>query len=108
MRVLTPISLYTTVFGSLMTMCASLGGLTVDPRSGTTGKLVSQVGDADEVWYDPGANNYYFAHGTQGEGAGATGVVNLTTEELLPAFQWRVPEFTPSLGTPKTATSSSP
>jgi hypothetical protein len=36
-----------------------LGGLTFDPRTGKTGKLVSQVGDADEVWYDLGANNYY-------------------------------------------------
>jgi len=44
----------------------SLGGLTVDPRTGKTGKLVSQVGEADEVWYDPGANQYYFAHGSRG------------------------------------------
>ena len=53
--------------GRLMTVCASLGGLTIDPRTGKTGKLVSQVGDSDEVWYNPGANSHYFAHGTQGE-----------------------------------------
>jgi DNA-binding beta-propeller fold protein YncE len=35
------------------------------------------------VWYDPGANNYYFAHGTQGGGAGAIGVVNAATEEFV-------------------------
>jgi hypothetical protein len=28
----------------LMTVCGSLGGLTVDPRTGKTGKLISQVG----------------------------------------------------------------
>jgi hypothetical protein len=69
--------------GRLMTVCGSLGGLTVDPRTGKTGKLVSQVGDADEVWYDPGANNYYFAHGTQGGAAGAIGVVNAATEAFV-------------------------
>jgi hypothetical protein len=69
--------------GRLMTVCGSLGGLTVDPRKGKTGKLVSQVGDADEVWCDPGTNNYYFAHGTQAGGAGAIGVVNAATEEFV-------------------------
>ena len=69
--------------GRLMTVCGSLGGLTLDPRSGKTGKLVSQVGDADEVWYDPGANRYYFAHGTQGGRTGAIGVVNAATEEFV-------------------------
>ena len=69
--------------GRLMTVCGSLGGLTVDPRTGKTGKLVSQVGDADEVWYDLGANNYYFAHGTQGGRAGAIGVVNAATEAFV-------------------------
>ena len=69
--------------GRLMTVCGSLGGLTVDPRTGKTGKLVSQVGDADEVWYDPGANNYYFAHGTQGGHAGAIGMVNAATEAFV-------------------------
>ena len=69
--------------GRLMTVCGSLGGLTVDPRTGKTGKLVSQVGDADEVWYDPGANSYYVAHGTQGGGAGAIGVVNATNEGFV-------------------------
>ena len=67
----------------LMTVCGSLGGLTIDPRTGKTGKLVPQVGDADEMWYDPGANNYYFAHGTQGGGARAIGVVNAATEEFV-------------------------
>jgi hypothetical protein len=66
-----------------MTVCGSLGGLTIDSRTGKTTKLVSQVGDADEVWYDPGANNYYFAHGTQRGGAEAIGVVNAATEEFV-------------------------
>jgi hypothetical protein len=45
--------------GRLMTVCGSLGGLTVDPRTGKTGKLVSQVGDADEVSskHTPGPSN---------------------------------------------------
>jgi hypothetical protein len=63
-----------------MTVCGSLGGLTIDPR---TGKRVSQVGDADEVWYDSGANNYYLPHGTQGGRDGAIGVVNVATEGFL-------------------------
>ena len=31
----------------------------------------------------PGANKYYFAHGTQGGNAGAIGVVNAATEEFV-------------------------
>jgi hypothetical protein len=73
--------------GRLMTVYGSLGGLTIDPRTGKTGKLVSQVGDADEVWYDLGANNYYFAHGTQGGRAGAIGVVNAATEGFVTSIR---------------------
>jgi hypothetical protein len=35
------------------------------------------------VWYDPGATQYYFAHGTQGGRGGAIGVVNAATEEFV-------------------------
>ena len=39
---LTLSGLVTGPYGRLMTVCGSLGGLTVDPRTGKTGKLVSQ------------------------------------------------------------------
>jgi hypothetical protein len=75
--------------GRLMTACGSVGGLSLDARTGQIGKTVSQVGDTDEVWYDPGTNSYYFAHTTQGAtelsmaAAGAVGVVNAATEEFV-------------------------
>jgi hypothetical protein len=47
--------------GRLMTVCGSVGGLSVDPRTGKAGNPVPEGSDADEVWYDPGANNYYFS-----------------------------------------------
>jgi hypothetical protein len=94
--------------GRLMTVCGSLGGLTVDPRTGKIGKLVSQVGDADEVWYEPGANNYYFAHGTQGGGAGAIGVVNATNEEFVTSIPMEGSGVHRLPSTPRTGTSSYP
>src|SRR5215472_4232261 len=45
----------------LMTVCGSVGGVTVDARDGKVGKPIHEGGDADEVWYDPGSGNYYFS-----------------------------------------------
>lgn len=47
--------------GRLMTVCGSLGGLGIDPRTGKTGEAIPEGTDADEVWYDSGSNNYYFS-----------------------------------------------
>jgi hypothetical protein len=47
--------------GVLMTVCGSVGGAAIDPITGKILKIVPQGGDADEVWYDPGTNNYYFS-----------------------------------------------
>jgi len=75
--------------GRLMTACGSVGGLSLDARTGKIGKTVPQVGDTDEVWYDSGSNCYYFAHSadedTSGSSApaGAVGVVNAATEEFV-------------------------
>jgi len=75
--------------GRLMTVCGSVGGLGLDPRTGKPGKPISQVGDTDEVWYDPASNSYYFAHTSEGETeisrakGGAVGVVNAATEEFV-------------------------
>ncbi len=49
----------------------------------------TEVGDTDEVWYDPESNSYYFAHTAEGATnlataqAGAVGVVNAATEEFV-------------------------
>ena len=43
----------------LMTVCGSLGIVSVDARNGKVGKPIAEGGDADEVWYDPGSGNYY-------------------------------------------------
>jgi hypothetical protein len=62
--------------GRLMTVCGSLGGLGIDPRTGKTGNTISEGSDADEVWYDSGSNNYYFS-------ASKLAVVNAATEKFL-------------------------
>jgi hypothetical protein len=78
--------------GHLMTVCGSVGGVSIDVRTGRIGKTISQVADSDQVWYDPGSNRYYFAHPTAGTrvatgataaSAGAVGVVNAATEEFI-------------------------
>jgi len=75
--------------GRLMTACGSVGGMSIDARTGRIQKTVPQVGDTDEVWYDPGSNRYYFAHTTEGatelatSRAGAVGVVNAATDEFV-------------------------
>ena len=73
----------------LMTVCGTVGGLPVDARTGRTGKAIPQVGDADEVWYDPGTNRYYFAHSLGGASeaaaarGGAIGIVDAATEKFV-------------------------
>src|SRR5690242_650426 len=75
--------------GRLMTVCGSVGGLSLDARTGKIGKTVPRVGDTDEVWYDPSTNSYYFAHTAEGAtelssaAAGAVGIVDATSEEFV-------------------------
>jgi hypothetical protein len=63
--------------GRLMTVCGSLGGVSVDSRTGTVGKIIAEGADADEVWYDPGSNNYYFSQNSK------LTVVSAATERFL-------------------------
>jgi hypothetical protein len=51
--------------GLLMTVCGSLGGVTVDSRTGKVGNIIPEGADADEVWYDSGSNNYYFSQNSK-------------------------------------------
>jgi len=75
--------------GRLMTVCGSVGGMSIDARTGRTGTPIPQVGDTDEVWYDPGTNSYYFAHTSEGATelsvarGGAVGVVDAATEKFV-------------------------
>jgi hypothetical protein len=78
--------------GHLMTVCGSVGGVSIDVRTGRIQKTIPQVGDSDQVWYDPGSNRYYFAHpsagtkaaaGASAGSAGAIGVVNAATEAFI-------------------------
>jgi hypothetical protein len=61
----------------LMTVCGSVGGVTVDARTGKVGKPIPEGGDADEVSYDPGSNNYYFS------GDKGVAVVNAKTLKFI-------------------------
>ena len=66
--------------GRLMTVCGSVGGLSIDARTGKTGKPVPQGANSDQVWYDSGTNSYYFAHaaaGTSGSSASPAGVISV-------------------------------
>jgi hypothetical protein len=78
--------------GHLMTVCGSVGGVSVDVRTGRIHKTIPQVADSDQVWYDPGSNRYYFAHpasrpntaaSASAASVGAVGVVNAATEEFV-------------------------
>ncbi len=51
--------------GVLMTVCGSVGGVTVDSGTGKVGKAIPEGADADEVWYDSGSNNYYFSQNSR-------------------------------------------
>ena len=66
--------------GRLMTVCGSVGGVSIDPATGKIIKTVPQGADADEVWYDPGTNNYYFSRSAAN---GGVAVVNATTETIV-------------------------
>jgi len=69
--------------------CGSVGGLSLDAKTGEIGKTVPRVGDTDEVWYDPTTNSYYFAHTAEGAtelssaATGAVGIVDAATEEFV-------------------------
>lgn len=75
--------------GRLMMVCGTVGGASVDARTGRVGKMIPQVGDADEVWYDAGLNRYYFAHSVAGAAeaataeSGAIGVVDAAADKFL-------------------------
>lgn len=56
----------------LMTVCGTVGGKSLYARTGRIFKTIPQVGDADEVWYDPGSNRYYFAHSVAGAAEATT------------------------------------
>ena len=64
--------------GRLMTVCGSVGGVSLDPTTGQIRKIVPEGADADEVWYDPGSNSYYFSRP-----AGGVAVVNADTEQFV-------------------------
>jgi len=66
--------------GRLMTVCGSVGGASIDPRTGRIQKIVPEGGDADEVWYDPGSNNYYFSRNASN---GGVAVVNAAAEKFV-------------------------
>ena len=75
--------------GRLMTICGTVGGQSLDARTGRTLKMITQVGDEDEVWYDPGTNRYYFAHRKSGAAeatsaqSGAIGVVDAAGDAFV-------------------------
>lgn len=63
--------------GMLMTVCGSVGGALVNPVTGKVVKVIPQGGDADEVWYDSGTNNYFFS------GPSGVAVVNASSLKYL-------------------------
>jgi len=67
----------------LMTVCGSLGGVSVDSRTGRVGKIIPEGADADEVWYDVGSNNYYFSQNSK------LTVVSAATETFLASISLR-------------------
>ena len=66
--------------GCLMTVCGSVGGMSLDPTTGKSQKIVPEGALADEVRYDSGANNYYFSRGAAN---GGLGVVDAATEKFV-------------------------
>jgi DNA-binding beta-propeller fold protein YncE len=63
-----------------MTVCGSVGGVSIDPKTGKIVKTVPQGADADEVWYDPGSNRYYFSRAAE---SGGVAVVDAATETFV-------------------------
>jgi hypothetical protein len=41
--------------------CGGTNSLIIDDRDGTTIEIVTGEGGADQAWYNPGSNHYYFA-----------------------------------------------
>ncbi len=66
--------------GRLMTVCGSVGGVSIDPNTGQILKTVPQGADADEVWYDPGSNSYYFSRAAE---SGGVAVVDAAEEAFV-------------------------
>jgi DNA-binding beta-propeller fold protein YncE len=64
----------------LMAVCGSVGGVAIDPAIGRIQKIIPEGADADEVWYDPGSNNYYFSRSAA---SGGVAVVSAATEEFI-------------------------
>ena len=52
------------------------GGVAVDARTGSVQAVVSIAGAGDEIWYNPGDNNYYFGNAT-------VAVINAETNQLV-------------------------
>jgi hypothetical protein len=73
--------------GRLMTICGSVGGLSLDPRTGKAQKPVPEMADVDQVWYDSGTNRYYFVHRAAGSrgvaGTFSVGIVDAATEKFV-------------------------
>jgi hypothetical protein len=46
--------------------CGGTNGLIIDDRDGSTIKVVTGEGGADEIWFNPGDNHYFFARSTPG------------------------------------------
>jgi hypothetical protein len=73
----------------LMTVCGSVGGVSLDSRSGRIQKTIPEGANSDQVWYDLGSNSYYFAHADArgqaagGSPAGVVSVVNAATEQFV-------------------------
>lgn len=63
--------------GRLMTVCGSVGGVTIDAKTGKVGKPIREGADADEVWYDRGSGNYYFSRDSN------AAVVSAATEKFV-------------------------
>jgi Tyrosine phosphatase family len=57
-----------------------VGGVSIDPVTGKLLKAVPQGADADEVWYDPGFNSYYFLRSAE---SGGVAVVDAVTETFI-------------------------
>jgi hypothetical protein len=75
--------------GRLMTVCGTVGGALLDARTGRVLNMIPQVGDADEVWFDPGSSRYYFAHSSGGAAeaataqGGAIGIVDAARDKFV-------------------------
>jgi hypothetical protein len=52
------------------------GGVAIDARTGSVQAVVSIAGAGDEIWYNPGDNNYYFGNAT-------VAVINAETNQLV-------------------------